>query len=84
MMYRAVMFWVNMVFRLVFWGAIVMLGLWMWNRGVEGFVEDVQGLGEYWVGEYEKYSGEVKAFQKQKEDQVRIKAGQKNRGRGWR
>ncbi|CAO2650374.1 Nn.00g016660.m01.CDS01 [Neocucurbitaria sp. VM-36] len=84
MMYRAVMFWVNMALRLVFWGAIVFVGLWVYNRGVDGFVEDLQGLGEHWMGEYQKYSGEVKAFQKQKEDQIRFQAGQKQRGRGWR
>jgi hypothetical protein len=86
MMYRAVMFWVRMAFRLVFWGAIVVLGLWVWNRGADGFVEDVAGLVEYWTGEYEKYSGEVKKFQVQNEDRIRMKAGQRQRGggRGWR
>ncbi|KAH7385593.1 nuclear pore assembly and biogenesis-domain-containing protein [Pyrenochaeta sp. MPI-SDFR-AT-0127] len=84
MMYRAVIFWVNMVLRLVFWGSILLVGLWVWNRGVEGFVEDLQGLGEYWVGEYERYSGEVKSFQRQKEDQIRFQAQQKQKGRGWR
>ena len=84
MMYRVVMFWVNMVLRLVFWGSMLVLGLWLWNRGVDGFVEDIQGLGEHWAGEYERYSGEVKAFQQQKEDQIRNQAGQKQRGRGWR
>ncbi|OAL50645.1 hypothetical protein IQ07DRAFT_587303 [Pyrenochaeta sp. DS3sAY3a] len=83
MMYRAVMFWVTMALRLVFWGAILALGFWIWNRGPDGFVEDVQDLGEYWVGEYDKYSGEVKAFQQQKESQLRQQAGKK-KGRGWR
>lgn len=82
MMYRAVMFWVNMVLRLVLWGSVVVLGLWVWNRGLDGFVDDVSGLMEYWGGEYEKYSGEVKKFQEQKEGQIRMKAEQ--RKRGWR
>lgn len=84
MMYRAVIFWVNMVLRLAFWGSILLVGLWVWNRGVDGFVEDLQGLGEYWAGEYERYSGEVKSFQRQKEDQIRFQAQQKQKGRGWR
>ncbi|KAJ4367632.1 hypothetical protein N0V83_007217 [Neocucurbitaria cava] len=84
MMYRAVMFWVNMVLRLLFWGTILFVGLWVYNRGVDGFVEDAQHLVQYWVGEVEKYSGEVKAFQQQKEDQMRFQAAQKQRGRGWR
>jgi hypothetical protein len=29
---------------------------------VDGFVEDVSGLMEYWGGEYDKYSGEVRRF----------------------
>jgi hypothetical protein len=81
MMYRAVMFWVNMALRLVFWGAIVVLGMWVWNRGVDGFVDDVGGLMEYWTGQYEKYSGEVKVVKEQKEGQIRMKAEQKRR---WR
>jgi hypothetical protein len=81
MMYRAVMFWVNMALRLVFWGAIVMLGMWLWNRGVDGFVDDVGGLVEYWTGQYEKYSGEVKMAKEQKEGQIRMKAEQQRR---WR
>ncbi|KAF2833231.1 hypothetical protein CC86DRAFT_365182 [Ophiobolus disseminans] len=82
MMYRAVIFWVNMVIRLVFWGSIVVLGLWVWNRGVDGFVDDISGLFEYWTGEYEKYSGEVKKFQQQEKGQIRMKTEQKRRG--WR
>ncbi|KAF2034850.1 hypothetical protein EK21DRAFT_49051, partial [Setomelanomma holmii] len=83
MMYRAVMFWVKMAFRLVFWGAIVLLGLWVWNRGVDGFVDDVGGLVEYWSGEYEKYSGEVKRFQQVNEGRIRAKAEQGQRRGGW-
>jgi hypothetical protein len=82
MMYRAVMFWVNMVLRLVFWGSILLLGFWVWNRGVDGFVDDISGLMQHWTGEYEKYSGEIKKFQEQKEGQIRNKAAQ--RQRGWR
>lgn len=82
MAYRAVMFWVNMLLRLVFWGAIVVLGMWVYNRGVDGFVEDISGLVEYWMGEYEKYSGEVKGFRERERSQINVKAEQ--RRRGWR
>ncbi|EMD61754.1 hypothetical protein GGP41_004335 [Bipolaris sorokiniana] len=84
MMYRAVVFWINLAFRLAFWGGILVVGLWVWNRGPEGFVDDVSGLIEYWMGEYERYSGEVKMFQQQKEDQIRFKAGQQQKRKGWR
>ncbi|OAK98682.1 hypothetical protein IQ06DRAFT_327227 [Phaeosphaeriaceae sp. SRC1lsM3a] len=80
MAYRAVMFWVNMVIRLVIWGSIVVLGMWIWNRGPEGFYEDICGLGEFWMGEYEKYSGEVKSFREQDKGQINMKAEQRRRG----
>jgi hypothetical protein len=82
MMYRAVMFWVNMVIRLAFWGSILVLGLWVWNRGPEGFIEDITGLAEHWMGEYEKYSSEVKGFREAEKGQIKMKAEQ--RRKGWR
>ncbi|RYO29253.1 hypothetical protein AA0111_g6279 [Alternaria arborescens] len=33
MMYRAVIFWVNLALRLVFWGGILVVGFWVYNRG---------------------------------------------------
>ncbi|KAF2656649.1 hypothetical protein K491DRAFT_703938 [Lophiostoma macrostomum CBS 122681] len=82
MAYRAVMFWINLVFKLVFWGGLTVLGYWVWHRGVDGFMEDVQGLVEHWTGSYEKYSGEVKKFQRQKERELKMK--QAGYGRRWR
>lgn len=82
MMYRAVLFWVNMVIRLVLWGGLLILGFWIWSRGVDGFMDDVGGLFEHWTGEYEKYGGEIKKFQQQQEGQIRMKTEQKRRG--WR
>lgn len=83
MMYRAVLFWVKLAYQIAIWGGIAILGFWLYNRGVDGFVEDVSGLAEYWTGEYHKYKGEVNRFQKAQEQQVRMKARQKG-GRGWR
>lgn len=82
MLYRAVLFWINLALRLAFWGGILALGMWVWTRGPEGFVEDVTDLGEYWMGEYQRYSGEVAGFKRQKEEQIRLQAAKK--GRGWR
>ncbi|EOA81888.1 hypothetical protein ACJQWK_05364 [Exserohilum turcicum] len=89
MMYRAVLFWINLAIRLVFWGGILVVGLWIWNRGPDGFVDDISGLIEYWMHEYERYSGEIREFQMQKESQIRFKAGQQQQQqqqqkRGWR
>jgi hypothetical protein len=85
MMYRAVIFWVKLALQMVLWGGILVVGLWVYNRGLEGFVEDAQGLIEYWLGQYEMYSQEVKGFQQQKESQIRMKASaQQQNGKGWR
>lgn len=72
------------MFQLILYGGMAVLGVWIYTRGVEGFVEDVQDLGSRWLGEYERYSEEVKAFQQQQEQQVRMKAEQKPSRRGWR
>lgn len=84
MMYRAVLFWVSLVFRLVLWGGLGLIGLWVYNRGVDGFVQDVQDLAQRWAGEYEKYSGEVRRYQQDQEAQIRLQAKQQGGGRGWR
>lgn len=86
MAYRAVIFWVNLVIRLVLWGGVLILGFWVWNRGVDGFVEDVQGLAQHWTGQYEKFAGEAKAWKKAEEAQIKFNARQQQGGwggRGW-
>lgn len=80
MMYQLVLFWFNMAKRLVVYGTILVLGLWVYNRGPEGFIEDVSGLAEYWMGEYEKYSTEVKGFRELEKSQIKMKAEQRRRG----
>ena len=52
MVWRAVMYWVRLVLRLVFWASAVGLGLWLWNRGPEGVFEDVGILIGVWNEEY--------------------------------
>ena len=64
MMYRAVIFWVNLALRLVFWGGILVVGFWVYNRGPEGFVEDVQGL-EGQLDQIEKRIAELRAAARQ-------------------
>ncbi|KAF2787687.1 hypothetical protein K505DRAFT_353674 [Melanomma pulvis-pyrius CBS 109.77] len=81
MAYRAVMFWVTLVLRLAFWATCGFVAVWVYNRGIDGFVDDMQGLAEYWSAEYDKYSGEVKRFQGQQETKIRSQTG-KGRGRG--
>ncbi|KAF2733189.1 hypothetical protein EJ04DRAFT_535620 [Polyplosphaeria fusca] len=73
MAYRAVMFWINLVFKLAFYVVIAAVGIWVYNRGVDGFAEDVQKLAEFWGGEYEKYSGEVRRFQQEEQAKATAK-----------
>ncbi|CAI6247749.1 unnamed protein product [Periconia digitata] len=89
MAYRAVMFWVRLVFRLVLWGTLAAMALWIWNRGADGFVQDVQNLGSHWWGEYERFKDEAKDWQSFQEQEVRKQAGRKQgaaygqQGRQW-
>ncbi|KAF2120737.1 nuclear pore assembly and biogenesis-domain-containing protein [Lophiotrema nucula] len=73
MAYRAVMFWVNLVVKLVLWGGIAILGVWMWNRGIDGFVDDVQELVEYWMDQYQNFSSEVKGARQQEQVKMQRK-----------
>ncbi|OCK73521.1 hypothetical protein K432DRAFT_387350 [Lepidopterella palustris CBS 459.81] len=54
MFWRAVMFWVRLVFRIVFWGSLVLAGVWVWNRGVDDAVQDAQSAVAYWVGYWQE------------------------------
>lgn len=86
MAYRAVMFWVKLVIKLAFWGTVVGVGFWVYNRGPEGFMGDLSELGGYWLGQYEKFARDAKGWQKAEEAQIKFQAGQHNaRGYGgWR
>ncbi|KAF2746514.1 hypothetical protein M011DRAFT_495006 [Sporormia fimetaria CBS 119925] len=78
MAYRAVVFWVSLVLRVGTWVSVGVVCWWIYNRGVDGFVEDVQGLGEWWVGEYRRYEGEVV----REKGRMEARAGKGRRG--WR
>ena len=89
MAYRAVLFWVKLVVRLVIWGSLAAMALWIWTRGADGFVEDVQHLIGYWLGEYERFKDEAKGWQSYEEAKVRYQAGREKgpaygeQGRRW-
>lgn len=63
-LYRAVMFWITLAFRLVFWGTVVVLGLFIWSRGFDGAVQDLSTWAKYWVG---VWMSEYQRFQEQLE-----------------
>jgi hypothetical protein len=82
MLYRSVMFWVRLAWTIVKYAAVVGVSLWVYNRGVDGAVEDAKRLAEVWMGEYQKFAGEAKAWKGAEEAQIRMQA--KQRGYGWR
>jgi hypothetical protein len=83
MAYRAVMFWVRLVSWFVMWGGVMGLGFWVYTRGPEQFVQDVQELATYWWDQYERFAGEAKGWQKAEEAQIHFQARQQQQGRGW-
>ncbi|KAF4549471.1 Hypothetical protein D9617_21g096920 [Elsinoe fawcettii] len=52
LLYQAVMWWVRLFFRLVFWGAIIAVVTWFVSRGPDGVIEDTGRLIDIWKGEY--------------------------------
>jgi len=52
MAWRAMVFWFNLAAKIVFWGSMVILVTWIWTRGPEGFMDDVQDLVAFWSKEY--------------------------------
>lgn len=53
MLYRTIMWWISLLTRLVLWSAVLGLGLWMWQRGITGVVDDAQHLGQEWNKNYD-------------------------------
>lgn len=45
MLWQTFMFWFRMARRVLFYGGLIALGLWMYSRGPDGVQEDIQ----YWV-----------------------------------
>jgi hypothetical protein len=85
MLWRALMFWVRLAVRIVFWGSIVIMGCWVWARGPEGVIEDIAGVATHWRGEFDKVNEKVeyaKKFSNQMGNGARAKREGNWRG-GW-
>lgn len=54
MLVQSVLFWFRLARRLAFWGGLAALALWMWSRGPEGMISDVQYWWGVWNQEYGK------------------------------
>lgn len=56
MLWQAVMFWVRLATRIIFWGGAIVVALWVVNRGMDGVVEDVGHWTQIWSSEYQHWS----------------------------
>ena len=76
MLWQMVISWVKLVLKIVLWGGMALLAVWMYTRGPEGFMEDV----EYWWQTWSQKRAD--SIQRQK---AAIMAEQKNfaANRGW-
>lgn len=74
MLYQAVMFWVRLAQRIIFWGSIIAIGVWLYNRGPDGAMEDMGYLASTFWQEYQ--------FWKERSDAARMT--QQRAGHGGR
>lgn len=56
MLVNTVMFWFRLAARLMFWGSLTAVGLWMWTRGPAGVIEDMSFWGQAWTEEYKYFT----------------------------
>lgn len=60
LLYNAIMWWIRLAIRLVFWGTIIGAAAWIYSRGPDGVAEDIQRLADVWSGEYSYWSARGK------------------------
>ena len=51
-LWQSFLFWLRLARKVVFWGGLAALGVWMYTRGPEGMVEDVGYWTAVWSDEY--------------------------------
>lgn len=73
MLWQSVLFWFRLAKKIIFWGGLLVLGTWLYVRGLEGVVEDLGYWQGQWRGEY--------AVWKERERLARL-GRQQGRG-GW-
>jgi hypothetical protein len=52
MLWQTLLFWFRLARRILFWGGLAALALWMWNRGPDGMMEDITYWQGVWSSEY--------------------------------
>jgi hypothetical protein len=68
MLYRTVVFWAKLAFKVAIMVVVVGVAAWVYVRGVDGVVDDARELVEFWGDEYRRYErmgkGAGQAFEK--------------------
>lgn len=77
MLWQTLLFWIRMLRKVVFWGGLVALALWMYTRGPEGVAADVQYWYENWNKEYHYWKEQERIARLLHQQQGQRRAG------GW-
>jgi len=90
MLRRTVMYWFGFAMRMGMWGAVAIVGVYVWQRGVEGSAEDLGVLWEWAMQMWEEQSQHAQGYQggaRKGHKGARKGAGKAPRGRtrgsGW-
>jgi len=82
MLWQTVIFWFKLAKRILFWGGLAALGLWLWSRGPEGMMQDVQYWQEAWSSEY-GYWKEQEKMARMSRQGINHRASQQPGRAGW-
>lgn len=52
MLWQTMLFWLRLLKTVLFWGGLVALALWMWSRGPDGMMVDMEHWWGVWNQEY--------------------------------
>lgn len=61
MVYNAIMSWIRFAFKFGFILGSIAIMVWIWNRGLDGSVEDLRFLFQFWTEQYYKYESQAKS-----------------------
>lgn len=78
MLWQAFMFWVRLARRVVFWGGLAALAIWMYTRGPDGMLSDIQYWAEVWTTERKYWTEQEKTVR-----MARQKPAYGRQGTGW-
>lgn len=82
-LWQTLMFWLRMVRRVLFWGTLVVLAVWMWSRGPAGVMEDVGYWVETWKKEKDHWTERERMARMAGQRQAGLGAGRVGNGGWW-